>query len=172
MIPRFAYTLSLALIFALPQIGRAAGLRVCAPDQLSLGFDSENGNFNGMSHSGTLLVLRNLGPAPCQLPAFPALGFQDESGQALNITAQKTGQKAGTKPPPRLAVGAEATAALRWVSAPVFTNGRCLQTARLTVSWPGGEQTQPFAVSICGPGIGPATVTQAPLATDPVLPHG
>lgn len=168
MISRLAYLLVLSTIFTVPHIGWAAALPACAQSQLSLGFDSEDGNFNGMSHSGTLLVLRNLGPHPCQLPAFPTLGFQDESGKNLNVAARPEGKET----PPRLAVGAEATAVLRWVSSPVFTNGSCPQTTRLAISWPGGKLTRKLAVSICGPSDRPAIVTQAPLATDPVLPHG
>jgi hypothetical protein len=168
MIPRFAYLLIIASIFALPHAGHAAALPVCGQDQLSLGFDSENGNFDGMSHSGTLLVLRNLGPKPCQLPAFPKLSFEDSTKHILNIATHP----AGTKRPPRLAVGAEATAALRWVSSPVFTNSVCLKTASLSVSWSGGKLTQALAASICGPSSGPVTITQSPLATDPAAPHG
>lgn len=168
MILRLASFRTLTFMLAMAPAARATLRPLCTPDQLSLGFDSENGNFDGMSHSGTLLVLRNLGPKPCRMPSFPVLGFLDENGKKLNISARHE----GTAPPPHLAVGAEATAGLRWVSAPVFTNGICLKIGRLSVSWPGGTVMQALTVSICGPGGGPANVTQAPLATDPVLPHG
>ncbi|MDE2240805.1 MAG: DUF4232 domain-containing protein, partial [Rhodospirillales bacterium] len=144
-----------------------AALPICAQAQLSINFDSENGNFDGMSHSGTLLVLRNLGPAPCQLPALPALIFQNRHGRVLDIAARAT----GNAPAPRLAVGAEATAALRWVSSPVYSHSHCLKSAQLSVSWPGGKLSRPLPAFICEADGGPASVAQAPLATDPPPPH-
>ncbi|MGE4481729.1 DUF4232 domain-containing protein [Acidocella sp.] len=155
-----------ASCLALAHPALAAPLPVCQQAQLSLGFDSENGNFDGMSHSGTLLVLRNLGPTPCTLPAFPKLVFWTSGQQVLTIETRPQ----GTSPSPRLAVGAEATAALRWVSSPVFDDSACPRVTSLSVSWPGGQAAQGLVATICGPAGEPARVAQAPLATDPTLP--
>ncbi|WP_026439558.1 DUF4232 domain-containing protein [Acidocella facilis] len=144
----------------------ASALPVCKPNQLSLGFDAENGNFDGMSHSGTLLVLRNLGPAPCQLPAFPTLALETAKGEALPLQPTRQGSAA----PVRLAAGAEATAGLRWVSSPVYSHNRCLKPAQLRLSWSGGSLRQAFTGTLCGPGNAPARLTQPPLALDPPPP--
>lgn len=45
---------------------------MCKASDLALGTDSEHGNFNGMSYSGTLLVLRNLSSAACHVAVRPA----------------------------------------------------------------------------------------------------
>ncbi|MBU6425004.1 MAG: DUF4232 domain-containing protein, partial [Rhodospirillales bacterium] len=108
-----------------------------------------------------------LGPRPCQLTALPALVFQNLHGRVLDIATRPT----GNAPAPRLAVGAEATAALRWVSSPVYSHSHCLKSAQLSVSWPEGKLNRSLAAFICGAGGGPASVAQAPLATDPPPPH-
>lgn len=164
---RFSAFLCLALLGLGGSVARANTLPVCQQDQLSLGFDSENGAFNGMSHSGTLLVVRNLGPRPCQMPAFPQLMLLDTQGRKLPIVTQSQGKAE----PPGMAVGAEATAGLRWVSSPVFTNSKCLRTAHLELIWYGGTLKKTLNVLICGPDAGPTIITQQPLVTDPVLSH-
>jgi Protein of unknown function (DUF4232) len=60
----------------------------CSASQLSLGLDQEGGYFDGMSHSGTLLVLRNLGPQTCSVPAQPTLAFEDAEHHPLRVSLQ------------------------------------------------------------------------------------
>lgn len=157
---------------AAPSPAAIRALPVCTSAQISPGTDSENGNFNGMSHSGTLLVLRNLGPEPCRLPGLPTLTFLDAAGHPLPIAR---GAPPGMRPGPvilpvGLAVGAEATAPLRWVSAPVYTHNRCLHVAALRAAWPGGSATHRVRFTICGRRADQAGITQPPLRTDPALP--
>lgn len=165
---------ALALVLAGCTIGHpvgaaprmAASAPICTGATLSSGFDSENGAFNGMSHSGTLLRLRNLGPGPCRLPALPTVTFLDASHRPLAIVRRMTtGLRSGTV---RLAAGAEVTARLRWVSAPVYTHNRCEKVAAARVSWPGGSVEQKLRAEICGPGVGPARFDQSPLDADHV----
>lgn len=147
-------------------------LPVCTGTQISLGTDTENGAFNGMSHSGALLVLRNLGPLPCRLPGLPRLAFLDAAGHPLPIAriVPRFMHPGPVILPVGLAVGAEATAPLRWVSSPVYTRNRCMKVAALRAAWPGGSATHPVRFTICGPGGKPAGLTQPPLRTDPTLP--
>jgi hypothetical protein len=139
---------------------------------LLMRLDGEDGAFNGMSHSGALLVIRNLGPAPCRLPGLPRLKVQDAGGRDLPIVRQAP---PGMHPGPMvLPVGvapdAEVTAPLRWVSGPVYDRSRCLTPDRIVVSlgarlmtapWPGGP--------ICGRAGAPVTFEQPVLRPDPTL---
>ncbi|CAN5256266.1 hypothetical protein BH09PSE3_BH09PSE3_12080 [soil metagenome] len=52
------------------------------PSQLRLSLSGRDGDFNGMSHSGTALSIRNLGP-DCTLRALPTIGFRDARGRTL-----------------------------------------------------------------------------------------
>ena len=75
--------LALPLMAQGKQATTGAGARLAAPpckaSDLSLGTDDENGSFNGMSHLGTLLVLRNLSTTACSVPARPEISFLDAS---------------------------------------------------------------------------------------------
>ena len=148
----------------------------CKAAQLSLGFDTENGAFDGMSHSGALLVVRNLGPGACRLAGLPQLRFKDATGQPLSIDRQAP---VGMHPGPVvlpvvLAVGAEATAPLRWVSGEVYSPSRCYTptTAALTLELADPRAavlTAPFQGRICGPARG-SRFEQPPLRLDPAPP--
>jgi hypothetical protein len=150
----------------------AAAVKPCVGAQLSLALDDENGNFDGMSHSGTLLVLRNLGPDVCSMPARPMIGFEDGQQHPLPVVLEGT---AGMHPGPVLLpvavpVGAELTSELRWVSGDVYDNGSCvapavlkltLETSVLRVNFSGRQ--------MCGPAAGkPVGYSMTPLRRDPV----
>ncbi len=60
----------------------------CFASQLSLGLDQEGRYFDSMSHSGTLLVLRNLGPQTCSVAAQPTPAFQDAQHHPLHVSLQ------------------------------------------------------------------------------------
>ena len=155
-----------------PPAAQVMALPPCGADTLSLGFDDEGGAFHGMSHAGTLLVVRNIGPAPCRLPSLPRVSFQDGAGGDLPLQRQPpVGMHPGpVMVPVGLAPGAEATATLYWVSGPVYTKSRCLRPARVTVTfgdvrlqdaWPEDQ--------LCGQAGKPATFDQPPLRADPTL---
>ncbi len=169
MIPIFALALAATPPTPTPMIPP------CKAEQLSLGFDGENGAFDGMSHSGALLVVRNLGPQACRLPGLPTLSFKDAAGHALPIARQTP---VGMHPGPVvlpviLAAGAEATAPLRWVSGEVYSPSRCYSAASASLQLstiPGsGALSSPFQGRICGPAKG-ASFEQPPLRLDPHAP--
>lgn len=148
----------------------------CKEGQLSIALDDEGGNFNGMSHSGTLLVLRNLGPDVCSVAARPEVHFEDSAQQPLPITvgASETTKRAMHPGPVLLPVavpvGAELTSELRWVSGQVYDDGKCVSPAFLTVKT-SAETLRiklPDGASICGPAGKPPAVTMTPLRRDPV----
>ncbi|WP_156679934.1 DUF4232 domain-containing protein [Sphingomonas profundi] len=148
-----------------------AALPACAADQLSLGFDAENGAFNGMSHGGALLVIRNVGTRPCRLAALPRLTFNDGAGKPLPIVRRAPpGMHPGPAVPPvGIAAGAEVTAPLRWVSGEVYDKSRCLTPASAAVAIGSGTTQTAFSARICGPAGSDATFDQPPLKPDPVL---
>ncbi len=149
-------------------------LRDCSASQLSITFDGENGNFSGMSQSGTLLVVRNIGATACRVPALPELHFEDSAHQALSIERQvPKGMHPGpVVVPVGIAPGAEATALLHWVSGDVYDGHHCVSSATAIVQIGASEYRQTFSGHFCSPANTPATFTQAWLKTDSTLDKG
>jgi hypothetical protein len=168
MIPIFALALAVT-----PPAPPSPIVPPCKAEQLSLGFDRENGAFDGMSHSGALLVVRNLGPAACRLSGLPQLSFKDQAGHALPIARQAP---RGMHPGPvvlpvTLSAGAEATAPLRWVADEVYSPSRCFTPATASLALgPAATLSSPFQSRICGPANG-ASFEQPPLRLDPPPPR-
>lgn len=152
----------------------------CTANQLSLAVDSEGGAFNGMSHSGTLLVLRNLGTTACTVAGFPELLFTDSANAALPIVrAIPRGMLRGMHPGPvvlpvTILPEAELTSRASWVSGEVYDHSQCLTPAALTVVIGGQRLTTPLTARICGPAnYGPAnkvTYNMTKLVPDPTEP--
>ena len=144
----------------------------CTDTALSVGLDDEGGNFNGMSHGGTLLVLRNIGPTACQIPKLPSISFQSAAGKDLDISAQIAPVR-GMHPGPvmlplALAPNAEATSTLRWVSGQVYDHGACISPFQITVTVGGANLRAPFNANLCGPSLKEIAVTPTWFQLDPV----
>lgn len=125
----------------------------CTAEQLNLRLDDGDGEFDGASHAGVRVVLKNTGDTACSLPARPDVRFEDVLHHALPTSLQTP---AGMHPGPVLlpvevAPGAEVGNALRWVSNGVFPTSRCYRPAFLSVSLDQGELTTRFAGRLCGP---------------------
>ena len=91
----------ISLLLLAMSLHPAVPARACTAGQLSLSFDGEQGNFDGMSHSGTLLVLRNFGASACTVLPRPVLSFEDSARRPVAFV---------TAPTPRDASGAGAAA--------------------------------------------------------------
>ncbi|KAF1007405.1 MAG: hypothetical protein GAK28_01747 [Luteibacter sp.] len=124
----------------------------CRAQDLSITFDSKDGEFNGMSHSGTLMSIRQHGSSTCLLPGIPQLSFTDADGKPLPVArVVPRGMHPGPViVPVKLAPGATATSALRWVSGEVYDPSRCVDAARVSVAI--GKETVkvPFTGHFCG----------------------
>src|SRR5665213_3595878 len=158
--------LSFALVnAALLPVAHAAP---CTGDQLSLAVDGENGNFDGMSHSGTLLVLRNLGTAACTVAGFPQLLFTDAANTTLPIArAVPRGMHPGPVIlPATILPQAELTSRLTWVSGEVYTPSQCFSPTALTVVIGDQKLTTPLTAHICGP-ANKVTYNMTRLVPDP-----
>lgn len=142
----------LALVLA-GAMAASAHAAPCIANQLSLAVDGENGNFNGMSHSGTLLVLRNLGPAACTVAGFPKILFTDAANTTLPITrtVPRDMHPGPVVRPVTILPEAELTSRLRWVSGEVYPHSQCFAPAALVVVIGGQKLTTPLAAHICGP---------------------
>lgn len=157
----------------------------CPASWLSLALDPENGTFNGMSHSGTLLVLRNLGPMACTVPALPTLRFEDAHHHPLDVTRKAP---VGMHPGPVMLPvvvppNAELTSRLLWVDGDVFGDssgsGSSASPEYLRVSLRGPVSAPAnsdknarslrtaFHGTMYGPKGKPPEYTQTPLRRDP-----
>ena len=147
---------------------------MCEVSQLSFATDAENGNFDGMSHSGTLLVLRNLGPNACKLEAFPPIIFSDIHGPKIALTAPggKFMHPGPVMLPAIVAAGAEATSSLRWVSGAVYDPGVCFQVTSVAAQVNHAEVKTALTASICGVNASSVSVERSRFALDPVYKRG
>ncbi len=161
-----------------PSSQRSTNVPTCSADDVSLDTDDENGNFNATSHSGVLVVLRNVSSRACRVSPVAHIEFSDKSG-ILKVRATTPGfgaQSNGTifghgpvVPPVIVAAGAELTSSLRWVSGEVFDQNTCITPTTLSVAIQGGKQSTPLHAHICGDADhGGIAFEQTRFALDPV----
>ena len=160
----------LSLLFAVGVINPAQVAPPLCASQISVGLDTEDGAFDGMSHSGALLVVRNIGPQACRIMARPSLRFEDDSGRALPIVGAPPSElRAGAVVPPvAIASGADATAPRRWVSSDAYGAGNCVSPARLVLGQGPSRRAVKFSSTLCGPAGKPITFEQPALKTESV----
>jgi hypothetical protein len=132
----------------------------CRAADLKLSTGGDPGDFNGMSHSGTLLIVRNVGRRTCSVPGLPVLTFRISSGAAPIRRNVPPGMHPGPVVlPVRLAPGAVASTPLRWVSGTVFDKTLCYDVLNV---WTLGVHAK-LKATICGPAAQPAGIDQPPL---------
>lgn len=136
----------------------------CSAAQLALSLDGGDGRFNGMSHSGTMLILRNTGKASCTMPARPLVQFTDNDRKPLDIVMQTP---VGMHPGPvllpiEIAAGASVTSDLRWVSGNVYDHGHCEAPAFITLVLDKGTVSSAFSGHLCGAGGKPSSYSMTP----------
>lgn len=127
---------------------RRPGPPACQSSQLALSLDAGDGRFDGMSHSGTMLLLRNTATVACTLPAQPQLILTDAHKQTLNIVAQQT--PAASTSTITLAANGSATSDMRWVSGDVYDGGHCDTPARMLLTLGAQTVATAFAGRLCG----------------------
>lgn len=156
--------LAVAACSAPPGPGRSAPAApaACLASQLDFSLDGGDGRFNGMSHSGAMLVLRNAGKAACTIPARALPRLADANRQPLDIRAQDTEDPPGQPAPVTLAPGASATSDMRWVSGDVFDHGHCESPTFVTLALDGQTVSAAFTGHLCGAGGQPSAFTLTP----------
>ncbi|MCX2561390.1 DUF4232 domain-containing protein [Acetobacter farinalis] len=149
---------------ATPLVGAVSNRQVsaCQPGQLAMALDDRNGAFNGMSHSGTALTLRNTSPEACAMPPVLSLRFEDAAGHALPVArrAYAAARRPGPHGPlPRqqsvpviLPAGAVREATLRWVSGDVYDDSHnCVRPSWLVLKAGEGDLRTAFHGQFCAP---------------------
>ncbi|EJJ3932103.1 DUF4232 domain-containing protein [Salmonella enterica] len=123
----------------------------CESAGISLHTDDRDGLYDGMSQSGTSLVLRNTGQMACMLPPLPVLAFSD--AERRPVTAERRtdrGMHPGPVLPPVIVpAGEELQILLRWVSSDTFEGGNCIRPAFVSLQLAGGTLTAPFNRTMC-----------------------
>jgi len=141
----------IALMIAAQALAGAPAAPACRPAQLRLSLDGKDGAFNGMSHAGTELSIRNTG-RDCTLPALPTIEFRDSRGRVLPATrSAPVGMHPGpVMLPLRLGGGHRATTDLRWVAGPVFSHNRSARAASIVVKIGTGTMRVPTTAVLYG----------------------
>jgi membrane-bound inhibitor of C-type lysozyme len=138
----------------------AAAGDACQAAHLDFSVDPGDGRFNGMSHAGAMLTVRNTGTAACTLPAWPTPSLTDAGKRPLNIVAP-----ASSAPAPsaiRLAPGSAVESEMRWVSGNVYEDGHCESPAFIVLAIGAETVSSPFTGQLCGAGGKPSTYTLTP----------
>jgi hypothetical protein len=135
------------------------------PTQLTVVLDGRNGEFDGMSQSGALLVLRNTGHIACTLSPLPALTFEDARQQPLTMERRPP---RGMHPGPVLlpvavTPGQKVATRLRWVASDAFDAGNCVSPAFVSLTLKGGTLRVPFGHTLCAAAGSTAYFDQSPL---------
>ena len=161
-----------AVMVAVPAPEPIAALAPCAAG-IAVRFDQDGGAFDGMSRSGVWLVLRNTGPAACLIPGLPKVRFDDAADHGFDVVREAPpGMHPGPVVMPLvLPPGAEATAALTWVSGDVDAGHHCVTPARIVI---GEGADAPAALwrfgPLCGEAGKPIAFRQPVLRAGPVPP--
>lgn len=136
----------------------------CRAGDISLKLDDRNGEFDGMSQSGTMLVVRNTGKATCTLGVLPEVTFSDAGHHRLYAGRR---MPRGMHPGPvllpvELLAGKEAESRLHWIASDVFDGGHCIRPAWLSVTLEGQTLQVPFGRLMCAPAGSDAYFEQRP----------
>lgn len=135
-----------------PQTQQAAQPTNCTTADVALTFEDGDGDFNGMSHSGTYFVLTNKSPRACRVPRRPEITFVDGKGTVISAKANvPVGMHPGpVMVPVLLAPGMSARSGLRWVSGEVYDHNSCADIAKAIVTLDSGNISTPLQGHMCG----------------------
>ena len=145
-------------LFMLPVCAHARAVRDCTPRHTVMVLDGGQGEFDGMMHGGTWVVVRNTGTRACSLASVGPVSFEDGHHHVLPVRWRQ----AAVVPDGALRPGAQVRTALRWVSGNAFDPGYCMTPATLALPLRKGMLRQPFGRSLCAPSGTPPTVEQQP----------
>jgi hypothetical protein len=137
----------------------------CQTKALVVYSDERDGEFTGMSHSGTRIIFINNGQLPCSLPRLPRLQFENEEGKTFRA-ARRTPSFLSPGPvllPATLMPKETYQTVLRWVSAPAYDQNQCITPARLVIYISQQRITLPWHRTMCAPAGAAQSFTQTPL---------
>ncbi|WP_332629621.1 DUF4232 domain-containing protein [Citrobacter sp. ESBL3] len=142
-----------ALTLLLTPVARADVMSVqpCESSDMTVHTDDHSGQYDGMSQSGTTLVLHNTGSRACMLPPRPILTFSDAGHQPMVVERRPArGMNPGPVLPPVIVpADRELQIILGWVSSDAFDGGNCVRPAFVSLALAGGMLTVPFDRQMC-----------------------
>ncbi|MGK2894502.1 DUF4232 domain-containing protein [Klebsiella michiganensis] len=123
----------------------------CESSDITMHTDDRSGLYDGMSQSGTTLVLHNTGPGACMLPPRPVLTFSDAAHHPMTVERRTVrGMHPGPVLPPVIVpADRELLILLRWVASDAFDGGNCIRPAFVSLNLAGGSLTVPFDRQMC-----------------------
>lgn len=158
---------------AVPSMRSARETPACQAAIVEIRLDDQNGAFDGMSQSGTMLVVRNTGSESCLMPPVPSVQFEDEAGHKLPVIRRPAvqvrrpgphGAKSGSMLKPLCCQQGERYATLHWVSGDVYDDSHhCVRPTRLVLTVGQGEKQAAFKGQLCAPAKASLMFDQSPL---------
>lgn len=138
----------------------------CTVAMVSVAVDDSGGDFNGMSHAGTWLVVDNRSNQSCTLIGLPVVSMKDAKGLPLPVARKApVGMHPGpVVVPVRLEPGETVRMSLRWVSGEAFAHSRCIDPARVEVSFGKLVLGAGLQAHLCGEGAATIPFEQSPLS--------
>lgn len=123
----------------------------CGSSDIEIHTSDQSGLYDGMSQSGTTLVLHNTGPRACMLPPRPTLIFSDAAHHPMAVERRTVrGMHPGPVLPPVIVpADRELQILLRWVASDAFDGGNCIRPAFVSLNLDGGTLTVPFDRQMC-----------------------
>ncbi|MFZ4169304.1 DUF4232 domain-containing protein [Enterobacter ludwigii] len=123
----------------------------CEASDMAVHTDDQGGLYDGMSQSGTTLVLHNTSPGACMLPPRPVLTFSDAAHHPMPVERRTVrGMNPGPVLPPVIVpADGKLQILLRWVSSDAFNGGNCTRPAFVSLDLAGGTLTVPFDRQMC-----------------------
>lgn len=159
-VPTTVATIALAFALFGATPAHAAATPACKPQDLRMSLDGRDGDFNGMSHAGTALVILNMHRA-CSLPGMLPIEFHDARGMKLPVQIRNA---AGARPAGmRLERGHRAQMTLRWVAGPVYANSRSGKAVDVSIKLGGADLSAPLHAELYGEAGQPIYVERSAL---------
>ena len=131
----------------------ATNANPCTAREVTLKPGGDNSTFNGMSHSGTYLILTNRSRNACSVPGVPELTFLDANGPVKTEEDLPGAQFMHPGPqvlPIVLQPKQSITTGARWVSGSVFQDNLCYKLTGVTLALREGAAHMPLSGQMCG----------------------
>ena len=125
----------------------------CTARDVVLKPDGDNGDFNGMSHSGTYLTLTNKSRSACSVPGVPQLTFLDANGPVkadADLPGAKFMHPGPVVLPMVLQPKQSVTTSARWVSGPVYQDNLCYKLTGVSLALRDGGAHTALMGQMCG----------------------
>ena len=138
----------------------------CRANQLEAYLDNKDGEFDGMSQRGALLVLINISKTVCQVPALPTLIFKTKENKKLNVERRilKGMHPGPVLLPIILKSNEKAKMKIHWVSNDAYDEHNCVTPNNITLVLKGDTLNLPFGYQLCAPSDSVQFYNQTPLS--------